>query len=110
MTPPGGILPGGVLVWGGNCDLPCVAALPSKRRDPCSESNGAGLSKKRDEVPRDPCSATCGAGLPKKRGEAPLLRVAGRPYSPRDPRSETCGAGLSKKRVEDPCITFRDMV
>ena len=29
--------------------LYCVAALPSKRRDPSSESNGAGLSKKQVE-------------------------------------------------------------
>ena len=33
-----------------------VAALPSKRRDPCSEICEAGLSKKWGEAPRDPCS------------------------------------------------------
>lgn len=31
--------------------LPRVAALPFKRRDPLSESNGAGLSKKGVEDP-----------------------------------------------------------
>ena len=42
-------------MWGGSCDLLRVAALPSKRRDPCSATCGAGLSKKRVEDPRDPC-------------------------------------------------------
>ena len=89
MTLPGGILPGGVFVLGSSCCLLRVAAQPYLRRDPCSASNGADLSKKRDEGPRDPCSETCGAGLSKKWGEAP---------------------GPSKKRVEDPYVVCDKIV